>query len=322
MFIISICIPTFNRSKLLAGTIESIVSQDRFINSDDVQIIISDNCSTDDTQEVCLMYYNIFSSKIVYNRNISNINDENFGVALSLGTGLYLKLNNDTLVHEPGSLDSMINFVLFYQYKKPILYFSNGFIKNNNNDITICENFSAYIMHVGIWTTYVGSFGIWMDHYKNIKNFSRRASLQLPHTDTLFRSFEFSSKAVIVNYKYFTNVNRGIKGGYDMLTVFMENYLFLLREQHEIGFLNTDAFQHERSAVLIKFIRPWILDTLFYPKMYNFTFKNAPLRILKFYRGDGFLLLHFIFRFFISLVKGYLIKFLKAILRWRYFLYF
>ena len=47
--ILTICIPTYNRSNFLAETLESICSQfdDEILKS--VRIVISDNDSTDDT---------------------------------------------------------------------------------------------------------------------------------------------------------------------------------------------------------------------------------------------------------------------------------
>ncbi|MCX8512062.1 MAG: glycosyltransferase, partial [Chthoniobacteraceae bacterium] len=45
---LSICIPTFNRSQYLRLTLESITNQELFQNSDEIEIVISDNCSSDD----------------------------------------------------------------------------------------------------------------------------------------------------------------------------------------------------------------------------------------------------------------------------------
>ena len=51
--LLSICIPTYNRSGYLEQCLESIVHQERF---DEIEVIISDNCSTDDTEAVCKKY--------------------------------------------------------------------------------------------------------------------------------------------------------------------------------------------------------------------------------------------------------------------------
>ena len=46
---ITVLIPTFNRSKLLGRTLSSLYDQDTDINID---CIISDNCSNDDTEDL------------------------------------------------------------------------------------------------------------------------------------------------------------------------------------------------------------------------------------------------------------------------------
>ena len=56
MCILSICIPTYNRAALLKKTLDSIVNQKRFIDTDDVEIIISDNCSQDNTEKLSMLY--------------------------------------------------------------------------------------------------------------------------------------------------------------------------------------------------------------------------------------------------------------------------
>ena len=50
MVLLSICIPTYNRETYLAKTLDSIVNQNIFLSSDDINIVISDNCSTDGTE--------------------------------------------------------------------------------------------------------------------------------------------------------------------------------------------------------------------------------------------------------------------------------
>jgi len=68
--ILSICIPTYNRSKLLAQALEELMPQ--IVNlKDQVELIISDNCSTDNTYEVIESFKKKFSFK--YHRNNKNL---------------------------------------------------------------------------------------------------------------------------------------------------------------------------------------------------------------------------------------------------------
>ena len=69
--IISICIPTYNRATNLKETLNSIVSQSRFQETEDVEIVILDNGSTDNTSKVIDDFEKKYCRKITrcYNEN-------------------------------------------------------------------------------------------------------------------------------------------------------------------------------------------------------------------------------------------------------------
>ena len=121
--LLSICVPTYNRAEILNKSLESLVHQDIFQNTDDVEIIISDNASSDKTKEVVSQYVSQFGDKIKYFRNDKNINDENFWYTLAQGNGDFLKLCNDKLIFKPNSLERMLNYIKTYEKNKPVLFF-------------------------------------------------------------------------------------------------------------------------------------------------------------------------------------------------------
>ena len=69
--LVSIGVPVFNEEQYLDATLRSLVSQ----TYDRLEIIISDNFSTDKTAEIC-QKYQADSAKIIYNKM-----DENRGPA-------------------------------------------------------------------------------------------------------------------------------------------------------------------------------------------------------------------------------------------------
>lgn len=50
--LVTVCIPTFNREKIVAHTLESVINQ----SYKNIEIIVSDNCSTDNTFEILKKY--------------------------------------------------------------------------------------------------------------------------------------------------------------------------------------------------------------------------------------------------------------------------
>lgn len=67
--LLSLCIPTYNREQFLEECLESVVHQDGF---DEIEIVISDNASTDNTQKLILKYQEQYKN-IKYHKNAENI---------------------------------------------------------------------------------------------------------------------------------------------------------------------------------------------------------------------------------------------------------
>lgn len=91
--LLSICIPTFNRISLLRESVNSIIDSISY-SGYNVSIIISDNCSTDDTQNYCLELVNNYPF-ISYYRNDENVNELNFYIAALRAKTDYVWLFSD-----------------------------------------------------------------------------------------------------------------------------------------------------------------------------------------------------------------------------------
>lgn len=84
---LSICIPVYNKKQTLARTLESIERQ----NLDSLEVIIVDNASTDGSLDVLREWSGRLTPKI-YRHEETISPSENWIYCLSLGTGMYLKL--------------------------------------------------------------------------------------------------------------------------------------------------------------------------------------------------------------------------------------
>ena len=82
---VSVCIPVYNRPVYVAETIESVLCQ----TFTDFEIIITDNCSTDNTPEV-IKNYAAKDNRVKYYRNQRNITS-NINMAMLLSRGEYIK---------------------------------------------------------------------------------------------------------------------------------------------------------------------------------------------------------------------------------------
>src|ERR1035437_6062375 len=107
--LLSICIPTYNRGEILDKTIQGYVTDQVF--DERVELVISDNCSTDNTRSIVEKYMRIYKN-IKYNCNDENIIDANLIKVLRSRRGKYLKLMNDTVTLNSGVLKSMLDIII------------------------------------------------------------------------------------------------------------------------------------------------------------------------------------------------------------------
>lgn len=81
---VSVCMPVYNGSAYIAQSIESVLAQ----TYKDFNIIISDNCSTDNTEEIVRSFHD---PRIIYLKNPENIGlVNNFNRTISLADGEYV----------------------------------------------------------------------------------------------------------------------------------------------------------------------------------------------------------------------------------------
>lgn len=151
-YILSICIPTYNRAKELAILLKSIQEEASTINQQDIEICISDNNSNDSTTEVIRRFSPYLN--ITFFKHKANVGpDLNFMKVVELASGQYCWFigSDDWLLAE--SLKSIIEIlkrnateivigdrINYSNHKKyDIEYWSNG------PQIVSQSNFGAYL---------------------------------------------------------------------------------------------------------------------------------------------------------------------------------
>lgn len=86
---ISICLPVYNGENYVAVAIESMLAQ----TFTDFELIITDNASTDRTQEICRKFADA-DPRVRYNRNERNVGGaRNQAIAVQLSRGRYVRLS-------------------------------------------------------------------------------------------------------------------------------------------------------------------------------------------------------------------------------------
>ena len=252
--LLSICIPTYNRSRYLKKSIDSIITQKEFLNGT-VEIIISDNASTDDTEQVVSKYIEKYPN-IFYSKNEVNVRDRNFPTVLSKAHGKSRRLCNDTLVFREGALKNMCAVIRENEEQRPFLFWSNGASKNKE-DIHKTD-FKGYVHNVSFWMTSIACFSIWDDQCEDIGTDYEGCELLLWQERKGLQIAKEKDDVVIVN-----TVLAGVQTvakkdiSYGLYKIFYENYFSILKPYFTDGSLPDGEKEYLEKDLLFHFFLDW-----------------------------------------------------------------
>jgi len=253
---LSICIPILNGASLLEKTLESIVNQEVFLNTDSIEIIISDNCSNDSTEDVSRRFINLYPNKIFYYKNNENLGDRNFGISLSYGRGRLLKLHNHSFTFVKDSLKALLNIVENKINEDTVLFFTNNEVPHTE-PITITNSLDDFVNHASIQSTWIGGFTIWKSDFKSADDFSSNFNNNLTQTENLFKLISIKNKALIINEQIFESQIFKKEISYDVSKVFGNSYINILKSYVNKGKISSKTFLQEKEKILKKLILPY-----------------------------------------------------------------
>ena len=254
--LLSICIPTYNRASILEKTLESIVTSSPFYSTHDVEIVISDNCSTDNTYKVCERFTTAFPNKIYYYQTETNIGgDRNFYRVLSLAKGKCLKLNNDKCSFLPHTLATLLDIIEENKHQKYILFFPNK-RKHIHMDNFVCKDLDSFISSVSYLATWIGGFSIWNTDFKHIVNATYAIDLHLLQTEILYRFLASGRNIKVYNRDLFSSLKTNDPILYNPAQVFGTNYLALMHKYVDKGLLSSATYEKEKRYVLFNLTGP------------------------------------------------------------------
>lgn len=244
--LLSICIPTYNRAEILGRTLEGLLSDPDF-DPARVDIVVSDNASTDNTAEVVARW-----PQVRYHRNETCIGaNANFTLALELAGGRYLHLLNDTAFFRPGMLGKMLRTIETADPAAENLIFQQlGSLQE-----LVVRGKNQLLGALSYYITWIGNFGAWRADFEKIVGKKRFVDGLLCQVDWILQLAENGKPTRIVRDDFFVVEDVKIKGGYNFFQVFITNYFAILK-LHRIG---RCSFAREKFRLFLHFILPCIL---------------------------------------------------------------
>jgi abequosyltransferase len=255
--VLSICIPTFNRVGNLDVCLKNILGQ--VGNNKQVEVVIADNASTDNTKEVATFYSSKYNN-VNYFRNDTNIGgNANILHVLKLGKGEYLKLMNDYGGFIDGGALKMLEIVKSHLENKEILYFANGVSYLKKKDFYYSKNLDEFLRVCSFHSQWILTIGFWNEDFKRMMNYYEFKSGFFFQTELLFENFNLGKKAVTYSREIFKlSELENKKVPFNFFDIFINSYfnnvIVGLKDKKRIS---KSTFRKEKNRFFSDWVFSW-----------------------------------------------------------------
>lgn len=258
-YLLTIAIPTYNRAKFLDRALHSIGSQLKNKNLH-VELIVSDNCSTDSTEEVVSTHINK-GLTIRYVKNIENKGaDFNIVQCYLEARGKYVVAFGDDDIFIDGSIDQIIKILEEDEYG--VVYLRSTVFKENLVLNSIKPNYDVFvdstdfIKKVNYFTTFI-SANIVNTKYLKQELLDRYMGTSLVQLGFILEAILIAKKNVFVS-DLFIAAEPDNTGGYNLFEVFGPRYYTILNDFEKMH--NNTAFKDIIvKELLISFFPNWLM---------------------------------------------------------------
>jgi abequosyltransferase len=292
--LLSLCIPTFNRCEILEGTLASIFSDTDF-HPDLIEVIVSDNCSTDQTASIVAKY-----PLVRYYCNEVNIHAYNFERVLDYARGRYIRIVNDTFHLKKNILGVMLVNIKKHLNDDFNLFFYPNFRTNSNTSKEV-YGIEEFFLNCSFYSTWSASTGFWRKDYEAVKKDNKYTELLFPQLHWMYEIVRNGKKTLIYFMDmYEVQVPRS-KGGYNFFKTFVGDYLYIVRNQ-KIPFW---LYEFEKYRLFRYHILLW-MDVIYLKGNNSFAFEK--------YRANLFLFKeywyapYFYFFYVLLIIKNFIKK--------------
>ena len=302
--ILSICIPTYNRAEILKETLSSYVACEEFLN--DVELVISDNASTDQTQNVCQDFASKYHN-IHYFRNSENIRDANFYTVLNYAQGKYLKLLNDCVSLDNDALKYIKDALRENEGTGCGVSFTSGYIYTPYKDIIRCHSLDEYFQVISLGFTNNNMFGCWKSDWERVEDKDKYTALQLQQVDWSCQIAVKNNEVLLYNRNIITYHSKPTmkRVKYNWFKVHVDNYYTILKTYYENGEISETTLRRDKKIVL-GFYKSYLYQIYLFHNDRGFDTTGTWAYFYKWYKNETFF-----WCFFITMPFHYVYDWLK-----------
>jgi len=249
--ILTIAIPTYNRAPFLEKSLERITNQLKGFE-DKVELLISDNSSSDNTGEVVRKFIDQ-GIELKYNRNVINLGmDGNFVYCFQNATSKYIWIlgDDDYLVEE--TIPKLLNLIDSGNYG--LIHLDNN--KKYITETKIYSDTTKFVGDISFMITFI-SANIVQTKYVPQIDFDKYLGTYFTLIPVyLTAAIEEPNNLMVYFPVMEAPADDARNGGYNIFEVFVTNYLNILKEfRFSLGYI---WYESEKYKLCRKFIYGWM----------------------------------------------------------------
>lgn len=277
--LLSLCIPIYNRIAFLERQFERML-EDKELFEEQIQLIISDNCSTDNLQSCC-DNYQALGLHLKYHRQVTNIGpDGNFDWCFHHAEGKYVWLLGSDDIPVKGLLQKLVDCLSCGDYG--LVHLS---MKKLNQEMTIYHNSDDMAIAVNYWITFMSANIIRTESLNNIDLSEYKDSFMIQVPAYLNACCSFKENAIIYQDRFFeSETDSANNGGYNLFQVFVTNLFGIYKSFIDKGLLSKSAFDKILKIEYREFLLGYIIDQLVYREKGNFSTDGGWRSLWAYYR--------------------------------------
>ena len=278
--LLSLCIPIYNRLTYLERQLERML-EDKDLFEEQIQLIISDNCSSDDLQTCCEKYQKL-GLKLYFHRNETNLGpDENFEWCFHHADGKYVWLLGSDDIPVKGMLRQIVDILGTCDYG--LVHLSTSPRKERLN---VYHNDNGLLADISVWITFLSANIILTASVKDFDLTEYEGSFMIQVPAYLNACLTADYNAITYLGKTFEDETDSVNnGGYNLFQVFVENLFGIYQRFIAQNMLSQDLFEKIKKDEYKNWLSFYVIDLLIFrtSKRKKFKMDNATAIIRRHY---------------------------------------
>lgn len=251
MPLLSICIPCYGRITYVRNTLKSIFIDNKDVNLNDYEVIISDNDPNHEIESLCAEFP--YDNLHYYRTNCEGFMNSFY--ALTYANGELLKLHNSQSLFLKGSLNKILDEIKYNHEYKTLFFYSNGLLDNFKS--TYYNSFNKFMNDLTYWSSWSNGFCIWKEEFN--KQLNTPLNHLFPHTSLFITQHKLQSYCINDNvlFKIQRIPNRG---GHNKFKAFTIDFPSIIEYCVKNNYITTECRKNIYNGIVKEFLPSLIFN--------------------------------------------------------------